>query len=234
MQNGHEEGYQLATLVVIVITMLVLIAFLLIFINPQIALNPLKPPKPTAATTVIVAALPPTWTPVPTDTATPTATPTPTTTPTLTPSPTSTPTNTAIATARPPTRAAPIVPPTPIPLPYSFHPVLQNCTHSGSTQIKGKVSSGGQPVDGVRVILATSPDPATIQEDQPVRRDVDGSTIYAFVMSAIGPLPSFNWYVWVVDATGHPLSDPNYRVPMNDYPASNPLACWLAVVDFVR
>ncbi len=231
MPGDHEEGYQIATLVVGVITVLVVMGYLLIFINPHVALNPFKPPKPTATA---IAVLPPTWTPTATSTATPTPTftATATSTPTETPAPTNTPTRTA--TARPPTRAVPVGPPTPIPLPYSFRPVVVSCSHSGSTQIKGKVSSGGQPVDGVHVRLATSPDPATIVEDQVVRRDVDGSTIYAFVMRDWGALPSFSWYVWVVDAAGNPLSDPNYRVQTNNYPANDPQSCWLAVVDFVR
>ncbi len=236
MQNTSDDAYQIATLVVVVITALVVIGYLLIFINPRIALNPFKPPPQVTPTLAIAAlpALPPTWTPTPTNTSTPTATPTATSTPTLTPSPTSVPTNAPSTTPRPPTRAPAPSAPTPIPLPYNFRPVLHSCTHSGSTQIKGRVTSGGGAVDGAHVRLSTSPDPAAVIEEQTVRRDSDGSTAYAFVMAAIGSLPAFNWYIWVVDDQGTALSDPNFHVSMNNLPADDPDSCWLAVVDFVR
>ncbi len=239
MQNTSEDGYQIATLVVIVLTVLVVIAYLLVFINPRIALNPFKPPREVTPTLAVAAlpGLPPTWTPTPTDTATPTFTPTPIATPTLTPSPTYAPTNAPTlaptATPRPPTRTPGSVAPTPIPLSYLYRPVIQSCTHSGSTQIKGRVTSGGGPVDGARVRRATSPDPAAVVEELTVRRDSDGSTTYAFVMS-LGSLAPFNWYVWVVDAQGTALSDPTFHVSMNDLPESDPASCWIAVVNFAR
>ncbi len=238
MENASEDGFQIATLVVIVLTVLVVIAYLLIFINPRVALNPFKPPLDTTPTLAIaaVSTLPPTWTPTPTVTDTPTTTPTSTATPTMTPSPFPTP---APASATPPPAPRPAhtpapAPPTLLPSPYSFQPTLISCTHSGSTQIKGKVTSGGGPIDGIHVRLATSNDPASVVEDQVVRRDSDSSTIYAFVMAAIGSLPSFNWYVYVADAQGNALSDPNYHIAMNNLQASDPNSCWLAVIDFSR
>jgi hypothetical protein len=224
--------------VVIVMIVLVVVAYLLIFINPRIALNPFKPPREVTPTLAVAAlpALPPTWTLTPTNTATPTLTPTPTATPTLAPTlapASATPTIAPTATPRPPTRTPGPVAPTPIPLPYTYRPVIQSCTHSGSTQIKGRVTSGGGPVDGARVRLATSPDSTGFVDEQTVRRDSDGSTIYAFVMS-LGSLAPFNWYVWVVDAQGTALSDPNFRVSMNDLPESDPASCWLAVVNFAQ
>jgi hypothetical protein len=237
MQNSSEDSYQLATLVVIVLIALVVIAYLLIFVNPRIALNPLKPPLVTTPTIAIAAiqALPSTWTPVPTDTAIPTAIPTETSAPTLTPLPTNPPTAAPTATRRPPTRtpAPGSVAPTPIPLPYSYRPVLASCTHSGSTVIKGKVSRGGNPVDGIHVMLGTSSDPASVQEDQTVKRDGNGTTSYAFVIGAPDS-GAFAWHVWVTDGQGNTLSDPSFQFTINTLPADDPGSCWLAVLDFVQ
>ncbi len=235
MQNASEDGYQIATLVVVVLTVLVVIAYLLIFINPNVALNPFKPPLD-ATPTVAVAAirtLPPTWTPTATETSTPTATPTLTSTPTPTPTPTNVPPPPPTATPPRPTRAPAAVAPTPMPLPYSFRPVLESCTHSGSAVIKGRVMSGGGPVDGAHVRLATSSDPASVQEEQVVKYDATGSTTFAFIV----PPPesgSFPWHVWVVDSDGNALSDPNFQVSINSLPADDPDSCWLAMVDFVK
>ncbi len=239
MQNTSEDGYQIATLVVVVIIALVLIAYGLIFINPRVALNPFKPPVDTTPTLAIaaVSTLPPTWTPTPTDTTTPTATPTFTAMPTLTPSPTSTPTIAPSATprlTRLPAPVAPVAPvaPTPITLPYSYRPVLQSCTHSGSASIQGNVTKGGGPVDGIHVELATGSDPSTVAYDQIVRRDGNGNTTYYYGVPASG---SYQWHLWVTDTPGNPpLSDPNFQVSMNNLPADDPNSCWLAVVNFIQ
>jgi len=237
MQNTSEDGYQIATLVVIVLIVLVVVAYLLVFINPRIALNPFKPPLLATPTLAVAAlpALPPTWTPTPSVTATPTLTATPTSTPTLTPSPSPTaePASATPATPRSPTRTPAPIPPTPIPLPYAFRPALESCTHSGSTVIKGRVTSGGGPADGVHIRLATSPDPGAVVDERTVGRDSDGSTTYAFVLS-LGSLAPFNWYLWVTDAQGATLSDPNFHISMNDLPAEDPQSCWLAVVNFAK
>lgn len=89
-------------------------------------------------------------------------------------------------------------------------------------------------MDGIHVRLATGADPAAVVEDQTVKRDSDGTTIYGFVLSAIGSLPSFNWYVWVADAQGNAQSDPNFHVSMNNLPADDPGSCWLGVVNFIQ
>ena len=244
-QNGSEEKYQIATLVVLTITGLVVIFYAIIFLNPRVAFNPFKPPLPPATFSAALPTLQPTWTPTEVSSPVPTAAPPSSATATLVvpppptlapPTATNAPTIPPTATSRPPTRTpAPTSAtlPTPIPSPYNFRSVLQSCNHSGSTQIKGKVSSGGQPQDGLRVRLATGPDPATVVEEQTVKRDVDGSTIYAFILPPIGSKP-FSWFVWLVDTQGNALSSPNFRVEMNSYPPSSPDACWLAVVDFVK
>ncbi len=227
-----DETFQIATLVIVVLIVLVCMSYLLIFANPQVALNPLKPPIPTS--TLIIAALPPTWTPTPTDTTTPTATHTFTAMPTMTPSPTSTPTIAPSATPRLTRLPAPVAPvaPTPITLPYSYRPVLQSCTHSGSASIQGNVTKGGGPVDGIHVELATGSDPSTVAYDQIVRRDGNGNTTYYYGVPASG---SYQWHLWVTDTPGNPpLSDPNFQVSMNNLPADDPNSCWLAVVNFIQ
>lgn len=245
-QFDSEEKYQIATLIVWTLTGLVIFFYALIFINPRVAFNPFKPPLPTATLLAALSTLPPTWTPPAPSSPIPTATLTeiPTATRVILPAPTlapaaatATPTLTATPTARPPTRTpAPTlaVPPTPIPSPYAYRARL-SCSHSGSTQIKGSVSSGGQPQEGVRVRVATSPDVATVVEEQFTRRQFDGSAGYAFVLRATGAFdPPATWYVWLVDGAGNPLSDPNFHFQTNNFPYDNPLACWLAIVDFIK
>lgn len=234
MQNTSEDGYQIATLVVVVLIVLVVIAYGLIFINPRVALNPFKPPLEVTPTLAIaaVSTLPPTWTPTPTDTATPTAMPTSTATPTLTPSPTSASTATPSATPRPTRQPAPVAP-TPIPLPYSYRPVLQSCTHSGSTAIQGIVTSNGGPVDGIHVELATGSNRSDVAYDQTVRRDGNGNTAYYYGV----PVPesgAFTYHVWVADSLGNPQSDSNFQISINNLPADDPNSCWLAVVNFAH
>lgn len=107
--NRRSSGvlWNLLTVLVLVAAVCVVSYFLLIFVNPQSALNPFPPPTlppvlvlPTATSTPLNV-LPPTWTPAPTLEPTITLTPRPTNTPTSTPtrivlpSPTQTPTATA-------------------------------------------------------------------------------------------------------------------------------------------
>ncbi len=233
MQNVSEEFFQIATLVVVVMTALVVFAYLLIFINPHAALNPLKPPTDTP---VPVATLPSTWTPTPSNTPTVTLTPTPTTTPTLTP--TDTPTlapATATLTRRPAPARTPVASgprPTATPSAYVYQAFLSSCEHSSTTQIKGKVTKGGQPQEGIRVRIATNADVATVVDEQLTRHQPDGSAAYNFVLAALGPMPG-SWYIWVADANGNPASDPNFHIQTNNLPADNALSCWVANVDFI-
>ena len=90
---------QAGTVLFLVLTVIVFLCYLAIFINPQMPLNPFKPPvvrfpTPTRAVAAAVATftIPPTFTPPPTYPPTWTPTPTPTPTATFTPRPTSTPT----------------------------------------------------------------------------------------------------------------------------------------------
>lgn len=115
-EPDRDRFFQYATFVVLGLTAVVCACYALIFANPRV--NPiaaLRPETPTPG--LVVAELPPTWTPTPTNT--PTNTPTPTATYTPTPLPTDTPTATMTPTFVPtPTTfyvVVPGVPPTPRP-----------------------------------------------------------------------------------------------------------------------
>ena len=83
--------------------------------------------------------------------------------------------------------------------------------------------------------FATGPEVAAVVEEQFARRQPDGSAGYAFVLRAVGAFdPPATWFVWVVDGTGAPLSDPNFHFQTNNYGNDNPQACWLAIVDFAK
>ncbi len=231
MDSYNEEAYQIATLVVVVLTVLVCMCYLLIFVNPQVVLNPFKPS--TAVPTEVAFSLQPTWTPTPTPTST--LTPTPTSTPTITPSPTPTltpsPTRTLVPTRRLPTRTR-----TPTVSPWKYRPVLQSCTHSGGTFIKGTVWNNGQPQTGVRIRVSWGPGDGAATDDQITGYQADGSNTYTFVLKESGSFGSTpaNWYVWVVDSGGIALSDPNAgHIQTNNLP-DGPGSCWLAVLDFVN
>ena len=242
MHNGSDEKFQIATLVVLTLTALVIIYYAIVFFNPRAAFNPFKPPLPRATFVAAPPTLPPTWTPTEVSSPTFTTTPTPAATATLVvpplptlaaPTPTSAPTPAPTATPRRPTRTAtpkPAASPSAVLVGYPYS-VSLNCSHSGGTQIKGTVSSGGQPQEGIRVRVATSPDAATVVEEQLTR----GGAGYAFVLKDIGAFdPPATWYVWITDGAGNPLSNPNFHFQTNNYGRDNPQACWLAIVDFAK
>jgi hypothetical protein len=148
------------------LTILSVLCYTTIFIQPNVPFNPLSPNRATVValsgpplfpTQIFIVATPdqsypPTWTPTPTKTPGPTKTPTDTRTPTptKTPSPTLTPTPTDTSTPVPPT----IPPPptaTPTPLPYyvSSHSSENNCADVG---LKGTVNgSDGLPKGGIQI-----------------------------------------------------------------------------------
>ncbi len=215
MQDAIEERFQILTLVIVVVTVLVVMFYMMIFINPQVSLNPLKPPTPTLPP---APTLQPTWTP--------TATNTPTNTPisTNTPIPT--------ATRRLPTRTP--RPPTPIPSPYIYRVFQQGCQHSGGTFIEGYVTNGSGEEAGTRVQLGLAPGSNVVQTlITGVGQSSPGH--YTFVLRSQGAAPG-TYYVWIADANGKPLSDPNAgRVTTNNNPnGDDPLSCWQAKVSFGR
>ncbi len=230
MDNVQEEGYQIATLVVVVVTVLVCMCYLLIFLNPQVGLNPFKPPLPTS--TVLVVALQPTWTPTLTRTPTRTFTPTLTDTPTLTPLPLPTSTNTRVP-SRVPTRR-PTLRPTAAPPSYPYRTVYQGCYHSGGTFIEGTVwSASNEPQSGMRVAMSTSPGGGDVYY---LTSGNQGRSrgYYDHIIRANGAAVG-DYYVWIVDGSGRPLSDPGQgHVVINGRGSDDPSACWRAVVDFVQ
>ncbi len=242
MDTVNEEFYQIATLVVVVVTVLVCMCYLLIFLNPQIALNPFKPS--TVTPTFVAIGLQPTWTP------TATFTPVPTNTPTVTPSvtPTSVATNTPPPTPIPPTRAPtrprptrtpgpPPAPPAPVST-FAYNTQRQGCFHAGGTFIEGTVwsSSGGSPQAGVRVAMGSGPGPTyggVYYQTTGNQGKSDG--YYVFVIRENGAAPG-NYWLWVADGNGTPLSDPNAgKITTNDIRSGDdPNSCWRGVVDFVH
>jgi hypothetical protein len=238
MNDSSNDRFQIATMVIVVVTILIVGAYLLIYINPRVAINPFKPPAPSPTFSLAVAPLPSTWTPTPsrTPTLTPTATATPTDTPTLTPSPTNTATRAATPTpTRPPVTRTPNpqASATSAPPGFAYRPVLQSCAHSGGTFIKGTVWSGGQRQAGVRVRISTSAEIGSVIDEQTTRQEPDGNITYSFVLKTIGGFdPPATWHIWVADATGNPASDPNFHIQTNNYAPGNSAACWLVNVDF--
>ncbi|MCI0477412.1 MAG: hypothetical protein L0Y55_14295, partial [Anaerolineales bacterium] len=140
-----------------------------------------------------------------------------TNTPTITPSRTRPPwTN----TPRPPTAS-----------PFFYNVVRGRCEHSGGTFIEGYVNSSQGPESGVRIRLGTSPGGGEIQ----TITSGDRPGHYTFVLNASGSRPG-TWYVWIVDANGRAISDPNAgRVVTNDIRnGEDPNACWRAEINFER
>jgi len=230
MQEPQEELFQIATLAVVVLIVIVCMGQVLIFANPRVAINPFKPPAPTFTP---LPTFPPTYTPTATATPTSTYTPTPTETPTPTDTPTPpwtlTPTRTATRT-RPPWTNTPR--PTPVP-PYPYSVIRGRCEHSGGTFIEGYVTNPQGEESGVRISLGTAPGGNVI--DTRVTGTGRSPGHYTFVISAQGPRPGV-WYVWVTDPSGKPLSDPNAgRVETNAIRnPDDPNACWRAEIHFAR
>jgi hypothetical protein len=207
---------QVGTVIFLVLTGLVFLCYLVIFVNPQIPLNPFPPlsvhlPTPTAAALAAATPtmVPPTFTPprpFP-PTWTPTATPTPTAT--FTPKPTSTP--------APPTS-------TPIPLPaFSLdgNPVYtsQKLYESASdwwTGVAGEISDrNNKPVTDVTV---------RVWDDRGHSYEVkpgDASDYAKEYDDAYGGGGTYAWWEQVLDASCHQSIAVHVQVLRNGKPASN-------------
>ncbi|MCX7840672.1 MAG: hypothetical protein N2559_14655 [Anaerolineae bacterium] len=109
----------------------------------------------------------------------------------------------------------------------------RGCYHSGGTFIEGYVTNAQGEEAGVRVNLGTAPG-SNVIETRITGNDRSPGR-YTFVLSAQGPRPGV-WYVWISDASGKPLSDPNAgRVETNAIRnPDDPNACWRAEIDFGR
>lgn len=128
LDRFDDRTLEIATVVVVVIIALIVLCYLVIYLNPWVFFNPFKPATPTP-TPGDSALFEPTWTPTATatetDTPTPTSTWTPTPTATDTPTPlpptaTDTPTPTSTSPP-PPTKRPPPPKPTATPTPWPYY-----------------------------------------------------------------------------------------------------------------
>jgi hypothetical protein len=226
----NSEAFQVPTLVAAGLILLVCMCYLLIFVNPYMALNPFKPPIPTA-TLGAALILPPTWTPtgtiVPASTWTPSVTPIPSLTQASTRLPTSSRTITRTRTR------TPVPPPAPPSSPFVYQTIYQGCQHSGGTFIEGTVyrTAAGELEAGARVAMSSAPSGAQLFIVQTGGRNAG---YYLHVLNPDGPKPG-TYFVWVVDGGGNALSDPYAgRVTTNSLGADSAGSCWRAAVDFVH
>lgn len=218
-------------------TLLSVLCYATIFIQPNVPFNPLSPsratevalrnPPPQATQIVIVAtpdqSYPPTWTPTPTRTPGPTKTPTDTRTPTptKTPSPTLTPTPTDTATRVPPTLPPP---PTATPTPFGYvvssHSSENNCADVG---LKGTVNGpDGLPKAGVQIQygeLGVSGSLFTVR--------TDGNGRYGALLlpgsNKVAATSSHNWFAYVVE-NGQRASE-EFKFTTDPIYAVNPKHC---------
>lgn len=101
LDQVDDRILEIATILVVVMTIFMCICYATIFMNPYVPINPFKPPTatPPGMAQGPVPTFPPTWTP--TATGVPTYTPTKTNTPTITNTPTPTNTGTPFPTPTP-------------------------------------------------------------------------------------------------------------------------------------
>lgn len=220
-------------------TILSVLCYATIFIQPDIPFNPLSPQRATQValsevaqqaaeqgrlpTATLDQSYPATWTTTPTNTPGPTktATSTRTPTPTKTPTPTRTPTATATPTPVPPTvPPPPTATPTPLPYVVSSHSSKNNCADTG---LEGVVNGpDGLPMAGVQVqfgevgvggsrFIATT--------------DNNGRYAALLVPGSSKPASyrSHNWYAYIVE-NGQPASG-EFKFTTDPIFANNPGHC---------
>ncbi len=239
----QDRFFQIGTFVVLGIALVVCLCYFIIFVNPQIAFNPARPPT----ATIRAAQLPATFTPLPTRTTTPTQTPEPTQPATNTPLPTDTPkvflptpTRLIAPTQRPPgftprplpTNTRP--PPTATISPYTYTRYQQDCTHSGGTYIDvyAFVSNTSEPVSGVLVVGAVGSPSGPRLSDQPLQTGGNGRV--TFVLAGDGqPARVGTYYVALVSSSGAQIS-PIAQVNITGGPPDVAGTCWYARVGFFQ
>lgn len=221
------------------LTVLSILCYATIYIQPNIPFNPLSPQRATADAQARLASLPvqpevvattadqsypATWTPTSTSTPGPTKTPTATRTPTptKTATPTRTPTSTATATPPPPT-LPPTATATPTPFPFivSSHSSKNNCADTG---LEGVVNGAdGLPRAGIQIqygeigvagsrFIATS--------------DNNGRYGALLIPGSSKPASyqSHDWYAYIVDS-GQRASE-EFRFTTDPIFADNPDYCY--------
>jgi len=219
-------------------TLLSILCYATIFIQPNIPFNPLSPQQATEAAGTRIASFPtpapqssattdqtypPTWTPTLTNTPGPTKTSTSTRppTPTKTATPTRTPTATRTKTPLPPTvPPPPTATPTPLPYTVSSHSSKNNCADTG---LEGIINgANGLPMAGVQVQygeigVAGSRFIATT--------DNNGRYGALLIPGASKPASyqSHNWYAYILDS-GRRASE-EFRFTTDPIYANNPKHC---------
>lgn len=218
------------------LTVLSIICYAVIYVQPNLPINPLSPKRATVRANRLIASFtatplptstretpyPPTWTPTHTNTPGPTktSTNTRTPTPTKTNTPTRTPTSTATSTSPPPT----IPPPptntaTPFPFVVSSHSGRQNCADTG---LEGVVTgSDGLPLPGVEIEYGEIGVPGSR-----FFSSTDGNGRYGALLipgNSPGAYSTHNWYANVI-VRGQQASD---KFPFTTDPifARNPSRC---------
>lgn len=163
LDQVDDRILEIATILVVMMTIFVCICYYTIFTNPYVGFNPFKPPTATPKGWAMgpPPTFPPTWTPTATGvpTYTPTASNTPTVTNTPTPTGTSTPFPTGTPTVTPtsPPTATPTITPSPTATSgprYNLDPgkLPESITHCDYTEIRVYVKDvDGLPKSGVDV-----------------------------------------------------------------------------------
>jgi hypothetical protein len=204
----------LALAVIAGVLFLCLIALIGIARSPIFAAT-LKTVTPSPVQVVVAPTWPSTWTPTPNGWQTPTVAPTSRSTPTVTLKPTR-------------------IQATKIPVPPSqffYRPVSKGCQYAAGTFVEGTVNGASGQVAGSHVALGAAPGGQVLQTA--ITGGTEDPGYYAFTIKQDGPFPG-TFYVWVTDANGKPLSDPNlgkFTTNGIDY-GENPAPCWLALISF--
>ncbi|HEY75536.1 MAG TPA: hypothetical protein G4O00_05055 [Thermoflexia bacterium] len=146
MKTGGSTVLNSLSIGLLALTLVTLIGYLVILINPYIFFNPFPPPRRAAVSptpfVLPTPSLPPTWTPTPTFTPLPTATPRPTRTPTSTP--------TATATWPPTPTPTPRV--TRAPYPFTCEVIYRRPEYDHWSGVAGHFQDlDGNPLPGYRV-----------------------------------------------------------------------------------
>ena len=219
------------------LTILSVLCYATIFIEPNVPFNPLSPSRatevalrtpPEVLSQVMIMATPDqsypaTWTPTPTRTPGPTKTPTDTRTPTptKTPSPTLTPTPTDTSTRVPPTLPPP---PTATPTPFGYfvssHSNENNCADIG---LKGVVNGpDGLPKAGVQIQYGE----IGVAGSQFTTR-TDGNGRYGALLlpgsNKTATFSSHNWFAYIME-NGQRASE-EFKFTTDPIYARNPKHC---------
>lgn len=240
LEPEQDRFFRIGTFVVLGLTFVFCLCYTILFVNPQIPLNPLKV-QPTRAA---AATLAPTWTPTATRTPTLTGTPEPTQPPTDTPPPTATasatrvppsPTRFIFSTPRPAATRPPVGGLTPVPTvsPYTYNFVGQKCEDSGGVYIEIYVftSYPSSPLGGARVRASYAPDGPALG-DTDVTTNSDGKGQYTLQTGL--PARPGTYYAWVVDTTGKRISPVSGAVNINTLKPDDPASCKLAKIAFSK